>query len=377
MVPGGGTHAVAALADVAAHGRHADGRLRELIGVIGTGTGPGGEHCDIVVLAEDPRDFAQGVGGYAGDLLGPFGRLGHAVIFAAEIVKIVLIGFHIRGHVVLILAEAAAIQEVPVYERTILVLFQQHIGHSHHRGHIGARPDGDPLRIQNGRAVGVDRVEDNELDTGLLPLNGVVGGVAQGSPGRVVAEGHHIVTVQEIQTVIVAVIVVAAVAPAKRTGCIPGTPGAGRPGVQVVDIQLVEEAVRLAAQGENGVVAVGAVDALHLVMDVGGCLIPGDALPLIDASQLRMRIAGSPVLALHGVLQAVQASRLILLGVASEAGPLLTVHLIIGVEVVSALTDDDTVLHIGTDQTLAAAVVPARSRDPLAALRRVGHRCAL
>ena len=377
VVPGGGSHAVAALADVAAHGRHADGRLRELFGVIGTGAGPGGEHRHVVVLAENPRDLAQGVSRNAGDLFCPFGCLGHAVILAAEIVKIVLVGLHVGGHVVLVLAYAAAVQEIPVDQRAVVVLFQQHIGHRHHRRHVGARVDGDPLRVQNGSAVGVNRVKDNELDAGLLPLDGIVGGVAQGSPGRVVAEGHHIVAVQEIQTVVVAVIVVAAVAPAERAGGIPGTPGTGGPGIQVVDVQLVQEAVRLAAQGENGVVAVGAVDALDLIVDVGGRLVPGDALPLVDASQFRMRVAGGPVLALHGILQAVQASRLILLGIASEAGSLLAVHAVVGVEVVSALTDNHAVLHIGTDQALAAAVVPARSRDPLAALRRVGHRRAL
>ena len=90
---------------------------------------------------------------------------------------------------ILVLTEAAAIQEVPVNEGTVLVLFQQHIGHGHHRGHIGARPDGDPLRIQDGGAVGVDRVEDNELDTGLLPLDGIVGGIAQSRPGRVPLSG--------------------------------------------------------------------------------------------------------------------------------------------------------------------------------------------
>ena len=373
VVPGGGADAVAALADVAAHGPQAGRQLRELVGVIGAGAGPGGENRDIVVLAENPGDLPKRVGRDPGDGFRPFGCLGHAVVLAPQIVEEVLIRLHIRGHVILVLTQAAAIQEVPVNERTVLVLFQHHIGHRHHRGHIGARPDGDPLRVKNGSAVGVDRVEDDELDPGLLPLDGIVGGVAQGRPGRIVAESHHIVAVQEIQTVVVAVIVVAAVAPADRAGCIPGSPGACGPGVHIVDVQLVQQAVRLTAQGENGVVAVGAVDALHLVMDVGGRFVPGDALPLVDASQFRMRVAGCPVLALHGILQAVQASGLILLGIASEAGSLLAVHLIIGVEVVGALTDNHAVLHIGTDQALAAAVMPARSRDPLAALRRIGH----
>ena len=374
VVPGGGADAVAALADVAAHGAQAGRQLRELFGVIGAGAGPGGENGNIVVLAEDARNLAQGIGGDAGNLFRPFRRLGNAVIFAAQIVEEVLVRLHIIGHVILVLAEAAAIQEIPVDEGAVLILFQHHIGHCHHGRHIRTRTDGNPLRVQNGGGVRIDRIEDHKLDPRLFPLDGIVRRVAQGGPGRVIAEGHNIVAVQEIQAVVVAVVVVAAVAPADRAGCVPGTPGGGRPGVQIVDVQFVQQAVCLSAQREDGIVAVGAVDALHLIVDQGCGLVPGNALPLIDAAQLSVRIPRGPVLALHGIFQAVQASRLILLGIAAQAGPLLTVDLIVGAEVVRALTDDDAILDTGADQTLAAAVVPAGRRDPGAALRSIRNR---
>ena len=275
---------------------------------------------------------------------------------------------------ILVLAEAAAIQEVPVDERAVLVLLEHDIGHRHHGRHVGARADRDPLCIQDGGGIRIDRVEDDELDAGVLPLDSIVCRVAEGGPGRVVAEGHDIVAVQEVQAVVVAVVVVAAVAPAEYAGCVPAAPGAGRPRVQIVDVQLVQQAVRLAAQREDRVVAVGAVDALDLIVDILRRLVPGDALPLVLASELGVGVVRTPVLALHGVFQAVQTSRLILLRIASQAGSLLTVHAVVGVEVVSALADNDTVLDTGADQTLAAAVVPAGRRDPLAAFGSVCDR---
>ena len=263
-------------------------------------------------------------------------------------------------------AHAAAVEEVPVDQAAVLVLLEHDVRHSEHGGHIGARADRNPLRVQHVRGVGVDRVEEDELGTVLLPGLRVVGRVAQRGPGRVVAERHDVLAVEHVQTVVVAVVVVTAVAPAEHRRREPAAPGTGLPGGQVVDAQLAQH-VGAGAGAQDRVVAVGLVDALDLVGDVLSSLIPGDALPLVLTAQVAVRLARLPVLALHRVLEAVQAAGLILLAPAAQAGALLTVHIVIGVEVVRALAQDHAVLDVGTHQALAAAVVRAGSGHPLAA----------
>ena len=103
-------------------------------------------------------------------------------------------------------------------------------------------------------------------------------------------------------------------------------------------------------------------------MDVLGSLVPRDALPLVDATKLGVRVLGAPVLALHGVLQAVEAASLVLLRPAAQAGPLLTVDLVVGVDVVGPLANDHAVLRADPDEALAAAVVPASGGMPLTLL---------
>ena len=354
---------------MAAHGAQADGGLRKLLGVVGTSACPARQDGDVVVLAQDAGDLTQGLGVDAANLAGPLGGLGHTVVLAAQVTEEVLVGRGVGGHVVGVLANAAAVQEVPVDERAgLAVLLEHDVGHGHHGRHVGGGANRHPLGVENGRSVGVNRVEDDELDAGVLPGLGEVRGVAQGGPSGVVAEGDHVVAVQHVETVVVDRVVVAAVAPAEHARSVPAAPRGGRPRGEVVDVELVEQAGHAAAQSEDGVVAKLAVDALDLVMDVLGSLVPRDALPLVDAAKLGVRVLGAPVLALHGVLQAVEAASLVLLRPAAQAGPLLAVDLVVGVDVVGLLTDDDAVLRADLDEALAAAVVPASGGMPLALL---------
>ena len=265
-------------------------------------------------------------------------------------------------------AHAAAVEEVPVDQAAVLVLLEHDIGHRQHGGHVGTRADRHPLRVQNVRRVGVDRVKQDELGAVLLPGLRVVGRVAQRGPSRVVTERHDVLAVEHVQTVVVTIVVVTAVAPAEHGRREPAAPGTGLPGGQVVDAQLAQH-IGAGAGAEDGIVAVGLADALDLVGDVLSSLVPGDALPLVLTAQVAVRVARGPVLALHRVLETVQAAGLILLAPAAQAGTLLTVHIVIGVEIVGALAQDHAVLDVGANKALAAAVMRAGSRHPLAALQ--------
>ena len=368
VVPGGRADGVAGLADVAAHGAQSDRQLRLLLGVVVTGGSPGREQGNLVVLAQDAGDLTQGVSRRAADGLGPFRGLRGAVVFALHVAEEVLVVLGVGRHMLSVEAHAAAVEEVPVDQAAVLILLEHDVRHSEHGGHIGARADRNPLRVKDVRGVGVDRVEQDELGAVLLPGLRVVGRVAQRGPGRVVAEGHDVLAVEHVQTVVVAVVVVAAVAPAEHGGREPAAPGAGLPSGQVVDAQLAQH-VGAGAGAEDGVVAVGLVDALDLISDVLSGLVPGDALPLVLTAQVAVRLARLPVLALHRVLEAVKTAGLILLAPAAQAGALLTVHVVVGIEVVGALAQDHAVLDVRAHQALAAAVVRAGSGHPLAAFQ--------
>ena len=105
---------------------------------------------------------------------------------------------------------------------------------------------------------------------------------------------------------------------------------------------------------------------LQSIGDVFVGLIPADALPLVDAAQIAVRVVGRPILALHGVFQAICRENLFALGVSAQARALLRIIGAVLMAVVSLLTNNDAIFHQHFINAAAAAVVPACCRLPFA-----------
>ena len=95
-------------------------------------------------------------------------------------------------------------------------------------------------------------------------------------------------------------------------------------------------------------------------------LVPADALPLVFSAKLAMGVlptARLPVLALHGILDAVGVVELLSQGMATRASALLPFQIR---RVVGFLAHDDAVDNVADIHTSAAAVFAAEHRTPFA-----------
>ena len=143
-------------------------------------------------------------------------------------------------------------------------------------------------------------------------------------------------------------------------------------GVQQADDRIeVGIADVIVACGQNRARPIGVVGLLHLGGDVVKRLVPADALPLVAAAHLAVRVIGAPTLALHGILDARRRRHVADLGAAARAGAALR-HLDgILVLLVGADLQRNAVLHIDLEQAArrpAAAVVHAGTGQPGAGL---------
>ena len=120
---------------------------------------------------------------------------------------------------------------------------------------------------------------------------------------------------------------------------------------------------------DDGVLPILAVDALELVGHVRERLIPADALPFVAAAQLAMGVlaaAGLPVLALHGVLQAVAVVHLLAQRAPAQAAALLRAIPAILAAVVGFLAHHHAVYHVAHVVAHLVAVLMAMDGHPLA-----------
>ena len=121
-----------------------------------------------------------------------------------------------------------------------------------------------------------------------------------------------------------------------------------------------------ATEGDDRTVAVLLHNALDLARkDIEG-LIPRNADPLVHASKRLVATTGLPVLALHGILQAIGAENVFALGSSTNAAALLRIVRRVRMSVVGLLANNGAVNHQSVVDALAAAVEPACGRNPFA-----------
>ena len=215
-------------------------------------------------------------------------------------------------------------------EVVVGVLGEPHVADGLGQRRVGARARRDPLVAHGARGAVVVRVDDHELDAQLLhpepPDEVLLAAVHVGGAVGVDRPEDDLLGVLERvlqQLRLLAVAQAPPVAPGVRGAPVPALPAVG-----VVEALAVAEDVEEAAQraelvvqeapvvvgrghGGDGRRTVGLADAGDLAGDEVERLVPGDALVLVLAAQLRMPLpVGVEVLALQRVLDAVRVDAL-------------------------------------------------------------------
>ena len=264
---------------------------------------PGGDHR--ALRGHRAREVLDLARGYAGDGGGPGGVLGLSVGGAEEVV--------LEG----VEADGVGVEEALVVE----VLAEQGVHHAEGEGDVGVGFDLDPVGVEVARGVVVERVDGDDRDPGVLqirPLPGVVADRAHAAVHERIGRPDHDLLRVRFQDGPVRAVRVAR----------PGDPGedhrqraggvaadeARRAAVEVEELLehgfvAVEVGVVGAPGALGGVerfVAVGALDALHLVGDEGEGVVPADAdeVALAALGAVAVLAFGEEVAADHGVADA-------------------------------------------------------------------------
>ena len=370
--------AVARLAVVAAHGaqRHED--LRQVLCAVVAGRGEAVHHPDIVGLADGAGEVGDGLDRRTADVGSPGGVLHDAVVLALEVIAEVDVVLHVRSLGALgVEAHGVLLEEVPVNDVAFFSVQAQHFaGDAQQQRGIRTGADRHPLGVQRLSGSGEHRVDGDELRAVFLRAHIVRDRGARSGPRRVAGQEHEGIRVEHVVAVVVRAEAVAAHADGlmhvEQVGAVRG--GVRNGGVAAEMHQRNILAVGAPGTGDERLVAVLFLDGDVLVGDVLDRLIPGNALPLVLAAHLAVRVLRRPALALHRILDTIRAEALLLLRLAAHAAALLRIINRVRVGIVSLLTNNDAILDEDLVHALAAAVMPAGSRNPLAALVVINNR---
>ena len=124
---------------------------------------------------------------------------------------------------------------------------------------------------------------------------------------------------------------------------------------------------RIEAATQDAAIPIGLFDAGDLVGNVVERLVPADALPLVNAAHIAVGILATtrlPMLALHGVFDAVGREDVHSTSTSAQARAVLRVVLVVFVSIIRFQPDDGSVLHKRFQSALASAVCPADDRQP-------------
>ena len=367
-----GSAAAAGLADEAGHGTESHEVLAELRA--GSGTGQSRRRNDRSTLgaAQHQSQTLQVFGGRPADLRSPLGRLRHAIVGAKHVITVVLLRIGPLRQVVGIEADGAAVEEIPIDERIVLriVLGEQHVSHSEEGGAVGTRANGDVVVGEHFGRGRIERVDTDELHARLFALKVIIGGEARAAPGRIGTPQHDDLARAQIDAV------VGFLGKADELGHLG--PGARRHRAGLLEAAafnihhaadvVIAEALGHAARQKNALVAVGVDDAQDLTRNEVESLVPADALPFVASAQLAVGVltaARLPVLALHGVLDAIGAEDHAAQGATTSARAQLGAVRRVVMGLVGAQAHHFPIAYESLVKALGAAVGPTAAGNPL------------
>ena len=356
---------------MAAHGAQGHEDLRQVLRAVVAGRGEAVHHPDVVGLADGAGEVGDGLDRRTADVGSPGGVLHDAVVLAGEVIAEVDVFLEVRGLLaVRVEADGILLEEVPVDDVAFFGVQTEHLrGDAQQQRGIRTGADRHPLGVQRLSGSGEHRVDGDELRAVFLRAHIVRDRGARSRPRRVAGQEHERIRVEHVIAVIVRAEAIAAHADGlmnvQQVGAVRG--GVRNGGVAAEMHQRNILAVGAPGTGDERLIAVLFLDGDVLVGDVLDRLIPGNALPLVLAAHLAVRVLRRPALALHRILDTIRAEALLLLRLAAHAAALLRVIRRVRMGIVGLLTDDDAVLDEDLVHALAAAVMPAGRRNPLAA----------
>ena len=178
--------AVAGLAVMTAHSADRHENLRKVLRAVATRCGEIMQHPDIVRLADLAREIGDLLDGYTADLGSPLGSLLDAVIFSVEVIEEVHVLLEILGLMVGIETDRVLVEEIPVDDVALLLVQTKHLrGNAQEERGIGAGAHGNPVRVEDLRGGGVNRIDDDELHARFLGADVVITRRAGGRPRRI------------------------------------------------------------------------------------------------------------------------------------------------------------------------------------------------
>ena len=372
--------AVARLAEMAPHRAERHEQLRDVLRPVAARSREVVEHPHVAGFADLAREIRDLFHRNAADVRRPLSCFRLAVVDALHVIAEVHVLLEVIGLVVGVEAHRVLVEEVPVDDVAFLFVEAKHLGgHAQHERRVRAGADGNPVRVEHLRGSRVDGIDRDELDPRLLGAKVMVARRARSRPSGIRRVEHDGVGVEHVGAVVAGARIGAGDADGgvrvQQVRAVRRRVGDGR--MAPVGQKRRERVARAIAAEEERLVAVLFLDGLELAGDVVDGLVPADALPFVLAAQLSVGVLGRPALALHGVLQAVRAEALLLLGLAAHAAALLRVVRAVLVRVVRLLTNDRAVLHHHLVHAAPAAVVPARGSHPCAAVGRIGGQLVL
>ncbi len=356
-------------AHVSAHASQRDDHLREALGVLLAGGRVAVPQRHLVVLREQfgkPRDLLNR---RATDLARPSGCFRYAVVDALDVILEVLGHLRVGRHGFGIEPHAAAVKEIPVDDIAPLPVQPQHlIGHGGKEGAVGAHAHRHPRRIERGCRGVVHGTHRNELDPVSFHVHQKIRRKPRRRPHGVASVEDDRVGSLHGETVVAFVLQIRVPPIVDRRRETERPFGAGTPVAHVAAHEVEHGAGRgHAAQPrmQNRPSPIRLVGVAQFFGHQLYGLVNADALPFVASAQAfvapGMRL---PVLALHGVFDAVRPQHVLPLRVTARAGTLLRVQDAVFVGVVGLLPDHLAIHHIGVVGALAAAVVPAGNRHP-------------
>ncbi len=359
---------------MAAQGAHGHECLRQVFRAEATGSRIAVEEYHLVFLASQLGIPSDVLHGRSADFACPFRGFRHAVVFTQNVVAVVLVGGGVVGHGLGREAYRAFVHEVPVDDVALFVIQTDHlVDDTQQKRRVRAGTNADPPCAQlRGRHV----VAGTHVDEFGACILGVVQPVHAGMlrPSGVAAVQHNGVGVGQV------IFVrphhdVGVVAPGIQAQCL----GLESPTTERLRLGVVHRATDDGEHGrrgspaptvaDDGILPVLLVYALQLVNNVGERIVPADAFPFVLAAQFAMgslAAAGLPVLALHGILDAVDVVHLLAQGAPAQAAALLRTVEAVLAGVVGLLAHHHAIHHIPHVQAHLVAILMAVDGHPFA-----------
>ena len=196
-------NAIARLAHMAAHSANRHEQLRNVLAAIAARGSEVVQQPHVLFLADFTCEPGNLVRRNAANLRGPLGIMLHAVVFALKVVKEVNVFLQVFGLMVGVKTDRVFVEEVPVDDIALGLIETNHFrSDAQQECRVGTSANRNPLGIKHLRRRGVNGVDGDEFDAGLLSANVVIARRTRGRPCRIRGIEHDRIGIEHVGTVV-------------------------------------------------------------------------------------------------------------------------------------------------------------------------------